>query len=178
MADARRSGVDQDVRPGVFFPSRRAPPARRGAGAHERRRGRALRHRARSGGEIDGHLPLRQLRTLDQMLADGLAQRRFVTALLTVFAGLATLLASIGIYGVMAYLVGRRSAGDRASASRSARGRGGRSCGRCCARGWSRPAPGSRSARSGAVALAGLCASQLFGVAPSDPTTFAGVAGC
>jgi len=48
-------------------------------------------------------------RPMDEIIADTLAGRRFSMILLAVFAGLALLLASIGMYGVISYLVGRRT---------------------------------------------------------------------
>jgi putative ABC transport system permease protein len=65
-----------------------------------------IRERVR---KLDKDQPVTTLRPMDEIVDDSLSQRRFSTVLLTVFAGIALLLASVGLYGVMAYLVTQRT---------------------------------------------------------------------
>lgn len=58
---------------------------------------------------IDPAVPLANVRTFDNVIADSVAPRRLSVVLLAVFAGVAVLLASVGIYGVMSFLVVQRT---------------------------------------------------------------------
>jgi predicted permease len=59
--------------------------------------------------EVDAGLPVTQLRTLDELIAVSLTNERLVASLSGTFSALATLLAAVGLYGVMAYSVTRRT---------------------------------------------------------------------
>jgi predicted permease len=59
--------------------------------------------------ELDANLPMYAMRTLDTQISNSLLIERLIASLSTVFGFLATLLAIIGLYGVMAYTVARRT---------------------------------------------------------------------
>ncbi|HYL92700.1 MAG TPA: ABC transporter permease [Alphaproteobacteria bacterium] len=122
---------------------------------------------------IDPGLPLFNVRTMNEIIDGSLASRRFSAELVGVFAALALLLASVGIYGLLAYMVGQRkheigvrmALGARPSViGRMILGRG------------------AMLAGAGVLAgliLAGLAApliaTLLYGVHPIDPMVFLSV---
>jgi predicted permease len=59
--------------------------------------------------QVDGTLPIVEMKTLEKQVDNSLVTERLVATLSSAFGGLATLLASIGLYGVMAYTVARRT---------------------------------------------------------------------
>jgi predicted permease len=123
---------------------------------------------------VDMALPLYNLRTMDDRIAESLARRRFAMQLLTIFAVVALLLAAIGVYGLMAYFV---SQGTRELGIRLALGATPRRV-LLLVVGYSAQvaAVGVLAGLACAWAVTRLMSGLLFGVTASDPGTFAAIA--
>ncbi len=118
---------------------------------------------------LDADLPLARIATMEERLAESVGPRRVPTVLLSVFAGLALLMAMVGIYGVMAYSVSRRR---REIGIRMALGADGRAVRNLVLRkGLVWTAMGTGIGLTASVALAGVISSLLYGVTPRDPVT-------
>jgi putative ABC transport system permease protein len=124
--------------------------------------------------EVDRELPLGSIRPMDEVFAAALAGQRFHMSLMSVFAGLALVLAAIGVYGVLAYSVARRT---REIGIHVALGAGSRAVlGKVLAQGMRPVVGGLLAGLFGAWLLSRLMAGMLFGVEAFDPATFALVA--
>jgi putative ABC transport system permease protein len=123
---------------------------------------------------IDPNLPVIHVTTLDGLLSDTVALRRFSTVLLGIFAVLALLLAAVGIYGMMSYAVNLRI---NEIGIRMALGAQRRDIWRLIVgRGAKLAITGVAIGLGGALALTRLLSSLLFEVRASDPATFGAVA--
>jgi putative ABC transport system permease protein len=123
---------------------------------------------------VDGLLPISQVRTMDQVMAASIGRQNFNMTLLTVFAAIALLLASIGIYGLMAYSVEQRA---QEIGIRMALGASQRDMLRLVVfQGMKLAGIGVAIGLAAAFGLTRLLGHLLFGVKSSDPVTFAGVA--
>jgi putative ABC transport system permease protein len=120
--------------------------------------------------QVDSELPLLQILTMQDVVGASLAQQRFNMLLLAVFAGLALLLAAIGIYSVLAYSVKRRV---REIGIRMALGAQVRDVLRLIVIEGMRPTLiGVAIGLAGALALGRVLANLIYGVKPTDPITF------
>lgn len=108
--------------------------------------------------------------TMNDMIASSLASRRFSMILLAVFAALALLLASVGIYGVVAYLVGQRT---REIGVRIAMGaQRTQVLGMVLRQGGKMAAVGAVAGALAALLLTRVMTSLLYGTSPADPITY------
>jgi putative ABC transport system permease protein len=124
--------------------------------------------------KLDREQPISNIRTLEQVVAHSIADRRLVLVLLGLFAGVALLLAAIGLYGVMAYSVAQRT---REIGIRVALGaEHGEVLYLIVAKGMKLTAIGVGVGLLGALILTRVLTHLLFGVTPSDPVTLAAVA--
>ena len=122
---------------------------------------------------LDPNLPLRNVETLRQAVAEDTAPARFYLMLVAIFAGLAVLLAAVGLYGVLAYAVSTRT---REIGVRVALGADRSEIARMVVMDGMRPVwLGLVLGVAFAVAGGRLMESVLFGVAPRDPVVFGSV---
>ena len=123
---------------------------------------------------VDQTLPVFGAQTLTQTLSDSLAQRRFSMEMITAFAATALLLAAIGIYGVISFMVAERiqEIGIRLALGAQRQN----ILGMVLGQGLRLALSGAAVGLVGAVIVARLMLSLLYGVNPTDPLTFAGVA--
>ena len=129
----------------------------------------AVRQAAR---EIDGNLPLYNIKTLAVKVDESLAQERLISALSGFFGLLSLLLAAIGLYGILAYAVSRRT---REIGIRIALGaQPGAVLGMVLRQGLILTLLGSGIGLAASFGATRLLESQLFGVTPTDPVTFVG----
>jgi putative ABC transport system permease protein len=174
-ADARRSGLTEPVRAEAYISRAQEQP-------------RGMEYLVRATGDpvalvpgiraalrdMDPTLPIAELRTIDQALREAVATQRFVMLLLGGFAVVAVLLAAIGVYGVLSYLVGQRTQeiGIRMAVGASRP----QVLGMVLRQAMLHVLPGVAIGVAGALAVTRLIRAQLFGVSPTDPLTFVGVA--
>lgn len=123
---------------------------------------------------VDGQMPISKVRTMDQVIAEGVSRQNFNMLLLSIFAGIALILAAIGIYGLMSYSVEQQT---QEIGIRMALGAGKPQVLRLIIRQGMMPAcAGVMAGLVFAFGLTRLLASLLYGVKASDPLTFSAVA--
>jgi ABC-type antimicrobial peptide transport system permease subunit len=120
---------------------------------------------------LDSGQALGDVRTMDERVGAAMAQQRFSTSLLTLFAGLALALAVVGVYAVMAYTVAQRT---REIGVRMALGAAAGDVLRLVfAKGFVLVGSGLLIGVFGALATSRAISALLFGISATDPLTYA-----
>ncbi|MDQ6622434.1 MAG: ABC transporter permease, partial [Verrucomicrobiota bacterium] len=110
VGDIRHRALDLDPKPEYYLPHPQNPSRAMVLAVRSAQDPRALTASVRKElRQLDPELPAANVRTLEQVTSDSIAPRRLSVALLTVFAAVALVLASVGIYGVMSFLVVQRT---------------------------------------------------------------------
>jgi putative ABC transport system permease protein len=175
VANQRERGLEADPTLTVYMPSYGSGPGPVQFAVHTAGNSTALTPSLRSMlKEIDPNLPLYNVQTMDEIVSHSVAPRRFNMLLLTIFAGVALLLALVGVYGVLAHSVGQRTA---EIGLRVALGATPRSVLALIVGQGMRPIMvGIAIGLAGAVGLSHFVSSLLFNVKPVDPLTYGAVA--
>ena len=189
VGDVKHFGLGEETPPFVYAPFTQQPAVFPG-GAARAHLHKALVLRTPSGpmsgeknlavsvkqalAEIDPNQPITNIMTMEDVLAASLGDYRFYMELLGIFAGVAVLLAAVGIYGVMSYSVSERT---HEIGIRMALGAHRSDVLGLIARLWLKlTLIGVAIGVALALGVARLISSFLFGVKPTDPLTYAAVA--
>jgi len=123
---------------------------------------------------VDSNVVIYNVRTMQDLLYSSLARQRFASTMLSAFAGFALLLAAVGVFGVMSWLVAQttQDMGVRIALGASS----GDILRLVIRQGMTLAAIGIAAGLAGALALTRLMSSLLFGVSATDVFTFAAVA--
>ena len=174
VADERFHGLAAAAPPSLYLPTGQAPTGNGSilvrTSGDPRVLAPALRAAVRA---VDPEVPLFGVEPLTETLSGTLDQRRFTMLVLGAFAGVALLLAMVGVHGVLSYTVAQRNreigirmalGADRTSVGRLVVGQGARLA-----------AAGLAIGALGAIAMSRVLTGLLFGVRPLDPLTFLAV---
>jgi putative ABC transport system permease protein len=170
VADARQTELATAPQPTIFLDNAQAPMyfatlvvrTRTEPGPMARAVERAIQH-------VDPDQPVSDVRTMDEVLSDSVAQPRFQLLLLLVFSCIAVLLATVGVYAVLAYSVAQRTQEIGVRVALGARHHDVLAL--VVREGLSLVALGITFGLAAALVLTRILRSLLFEVTPTDPLT-------
>ena len=173
VGDMKNAGLDRPAGTELFLPYHQLGNARRNHYVILRTAGdpREFTGRLRIAiQDLDPELPLAQVRTMNEVLSSAKSRPRFLATLLGAFSIAALLLAAVGLYGVIAYSVARRTSefGIRMAVGAS----GAQILGLVLRHGLKLSLTGIACGAVGAIVLTRLMQGLLFGVSSFDPATF------
>ncbi|HEU5239802.1 MAG TPA: ABC transporter permease, partial [Pyrinomonadaceae bacterium] len=179
VGDVKHFGLDLPEQPALYSPYTQINPWKRWMAFAARTQSDPAAMEQAVKGEIwkvDSQLPITKVQTMNEVAAASFAARRFNMLLLTLFAGLALVLAAVGVYGVMSYAVTQRT---HEIGIRMALGAQMGSVIKLIMKsGLLITVIGVSIGLAGAFALTRLMRSLLFAVEATDKATFAGVSLC
>jgi len=176
VGNVRQSGPDADVSPAVYYPFAQFPETTLSQSIVVRATGNLQRTIAAVKDQVwtvDPNQPIAAIRTMNEIMAASVAERRFNLLLLSAFALAAILLSAIGIYGIVAFAVAERT---QEIGVRMALGARTRDLAILVLRHGARPVvAGIVAGVAGAIVASRLLETLLFGVRPTDAITLIGV---
>ncbi|HET9711521.1 MAG TPA: FtsX-like permease family protein, partial [Pyrinomonadaceae bacterium] len=175
VGDVKQKGLAQETRPHVYEPFAQAPNHFLTLVVRTESDPSAIIPTIRAKVfELDHELPLQRVTTLDKLISNSIRQQRFASVVLSVFAGVALVLALAGLYGVISYSVAQRT---RELGIRVVLGAQVTDVVRLVLKqGMTFVLIGEVVGIAGAFALTRLIGGLLFGVSPTDAKTFVTVA--
>jgi putative ABC transport system permease protein len=175
VRDSKRQGLDQPIRMESWLPHAQTQPRRMEVVLRAAGDPLALSQAVREAvWSLDRDLPIPKMETVERILSENVAQRRLNMLLLGLFALVALILATVGIYGVMSYAVTQRT---NEIGIRMAMGAQTSDVIRLVLKqGMKLALAGVAIGLVATFALTRLMASLLFGVSATDPITFAAIA--
>ncbi len=180
VSDVRAQGPESDPEPTFYLPLAQAPEMmaslfqRMSVVAKTDRPDAVIPALGDVVHSIDPNLPLDEITTMEARVSEAVAMPRFYATVISVFAGLAVLLALFGVYGVLSFLVSQRS---RETGIRMALGaQRSQVLRETLWHGLRLALIGVAIGSAGAWGLRNLLGGMLFGIEAEDPGTFLGVA--
>ncbi len=174
VADVHEGGLDENTGPEIYLPLALRPPPTSYVAVRVTGDPLSFANAVRRQiAAIDPAQAVSEIQTMDDIVDRSVGQRRLTLLLLGFFAALAVALAVVGIYGVIAYSVARRS--QELGIRRALGAQQGDILRLVLGQGFGLALAGVGLGTAAALALARVTEGLLFHVNPSDPATFAGI---